>query len=248
MADSIYPGALPGGYGAYLAYADGNWPTAAAVRRMFPTLPVVVLTVTGNTLECDGADVESEDLTIERGAEWARDKLDAGYARPVLYADVSNMAPLISALAAVDIPRNLVRLLSAHYGTGEHICVPDASHAQWDLPSAMDGTQWTNAGAGAGGNPIDISLLNSDFFGWTVQMMDELPTVQSGSTGTAVKTVQGLLIGRGCTLGTTGPRKNGVDGVFGAKTEQGVKAVQSAAGLDPDGVVGQQTWPALLAL
>jgi peptidoglycan hydrolase-like protein with peptidoglycan-binding domain len=37
----------------------------------------------------------------------------------------------------------------------------------------------------------------------------------------------------------------GVDGDFGAKTEAAVKEFQRNRGLDPDGVVGKQTWAAL---
>ena len=35
------------------------------------------------------------------------------------------------------------------------------------------------------------------------------------------------------------------DGVFGAQTEEAVKAWQSSHGLDPDGIVGSLTWQSL---
>ena len=35
------------------------------------------------------------------------------------------------------------------------------------------------------------------------------------------------------------------DGVFGAQTEEAVKAWQSSHGLDPDGMVGSLTWATL---
>lgn len=35
------------------------------------------------------------------------------------------------------------------------------------------------------------------------------------------------------------------DGVFGAQTEEAVKAWQSSHGLDPDGIVGNLTWATL---
>jgi peptidoglycan hydrolase-like protein with peptidoglycan-binding domain len=40
----------------------------------------------------------------------------------------------------------------------------------------------------------------------------------------------------------------GVDGIFGARTEQGVKALQRDAGLTEDGIVGPKTWDAIDAL
>ena len=36
-----------------------------------------------------------------------------------------------------------------------------------------------------------------------------------------------------------------VDGIFGAKTEAGVKEFQKLVGIYPDGKVGAKTWPAL---
>jgi lysozyme len=36
-----------------------------------------------------------------------------------------------------------------------------------------------------------------------------------------------------------------LDGLFGAETETRVRAVQSMAGVDADGVVGPDTWSAL---
>lgn len=43
-------------------------------------------------------------------------------------------------------------------------------------------------------------------------------------------------------VGTTGPWNNGVDGAWGAKTDNGVKQWQSTHGLTADGCVGSQTW------
>lgn len=39
-----------------------------------------------------------------------------------------------------------------------------------------------------------------------------------------------------------------VDGIFGARTEQAVKAFQRQKGLNPDGIVGKKTWPPLARL
>jgi hypothetical protein len=76
---------------------------------------------------------------------------------------------------------------------------------------------WTTGGGGGGG-------------GW--------PTVQRGNTGERVKSVQYLLNQRGAGLA--------VDGDFGPATEAAVRSFQSGNGLGVDGVVGSQTWPALI--
>lgn len=64
------------------------------------------------------------------------------------------------------------------------------------------------------------------------------PIVKRGNTGQNVRTVQYLLSERGHHVD--------VDGAFGPMTEDAVRAFQSGAGLGADGVVGPQTWPALV--
>lgn len=64
------------------------------------------------------------------------------------------------------------------------------------------------------------------------------PVQKISSTGEDVRTVQYLLNAHGAGIV--------VDGNFGPKTDAAVKAFQSSHGLEPDGIVGDVTWPALL--
>jgi peptidoglycan hydrolase-like protein with peptidoglycan-binding domain len=64
------------------------------------------------------------------------------------------------------------------------------------------------------------------------------PSVQTGSNGEDVRTVQYLLTAQGHPLT--------VDGIFGSLTTSAVEAFQSTRGLAADGVVGTLTWPALI--
>ncbi|GIV97552.1 MAG: N-acetylmuramoyl-L-alanine amidase [Herpetosiphonaceae bacterium] len=64
------------------------------------------------------------------------------------------------------------------------------------------------------------------------------PIVQRGHSGERVKTVQYLLRARGYSIT--------VDGIFGSGTESAVKSFQSSKGLTVDGIVGPQTWEALI--
>jgi peptidoglycan hydrolase-like protein with peptidoglycan-binding domain len=64
------------------------------------------------------------------------------------------------------------------------------------------------------------------------------PVVQSGSQDHPVRTLQHLLRAHGQNVA--------VDGIFGPLTEAAVKAIQTSSGLTVDGVVGPQTWPALI--
>lgn len=75
---------------------------------------------------------------------------------------------------------------------------------------------------------------------WQEHMMQQLPVVQQGATGTVVRTIQGLCGARGWPVG--------IDGSFGPETENAVHLVQAHAGLTNDGIVGPKTWPALLGI
>jgi len=246
MPDSTNVNQLPVGYDAYLGYADGNWPTAKSLEAMFPDANLVILTVTGapeahGVRVSPGTDVEPLDLTAEQGAAWA-----SGHAgRPVIYASIEGapgygMKDVRDALAKLGIPRSSVRLLSAHYGASPHICGPHSC----DLSDIeMDGTQWTNTWEIAGGAMIDMSMLADDFFGpvltETERLVQELGTISEGMTGNAVRTVQGL-----CNARLSGVLA--VDGIFGPDTLARVRAIQGAAKITVDGIVGPQTWPVLL--
>ena len=65
-------------------------------------------------------------------------------------------------------------------------------------------------------------------------------TLRKGSTGSAVKELQTLLIAAGYDVGSTG-----ADGIYGSETLSAVRAYQSDHGLTPDGVCGPKTWAAL---
>lgn len=64
------------------------------------------------------------------------------------------------------------------------------------------------------------------------------PLVKEGSQNHPVKTLQHLLRARGQPVV--------VDGDFGPKTEASVRAFQSGRHLAVDGIVGSQTWSALI--
>ena len=67
-----------------------------------------------------------------------------------------------------------------------------------------------------------------------------METVRTGSKGESVSRLQACLTGIGYDCGT-------IDGVFGARTLGAVTAYQRTKGLKTDGIVGPDTWRALLA-
>src|SRR5262249_19342871 len=64
------------------------------------------------------------------------------------------------------------------------------------------------------------------------------PTVKQGAQGENVFSIQLMLQARGYSLS--------IDGDFGPQTASAIKSFQSAHGLGVDGIVGSQTWPALV--
>ena len=250
-ADSTVVDHLLPGYDAYIGYVDGEWPTYKAIVQLFPDAQHLSLTVFGGKTVADGVDCEARDTSPEGAAQWVEYRLQAGYVRPVVYASISNMAAVIDALAALDIAREEVRLLSAHYGEGEHICGPDSCEYE-GIVSEMDGTQWTSTASGRIHSLIDASSLSPSFFeagseSWEEQLVATMPEIKTGSTGKAVSIWQGVLIANDHELGTSGRFRDGVDGNFGDITDEQTRAFQEANHLTVDGEVGQQTWTAGLS-
>lgn len=65
-----------------------------------------------------------------------------------------------------------------------------------------------------------------------------MATIRKGSSGSDVKKAQELLKKKGYDIGS----KTGVDGKFGAKTEEATKKFQKANKLVVDGIIGDKTW------
>ena|SRR5579859_2645891 len=73
-----------------------------------------------------------------------------------------------------------------------------------------------------------------------------MPVLQQGSAGDAVRNLQIVLTQGAFGLWETTPK--GIDGDFGPNTDASVRAFQQWAGCAVDGIVGQETWDAPLAL
>lgn len=103
--------------------------------------------------------------------------------------------------------------------------------------SKVTATKWTHWGELTGveydelNTPVDVKPIEGN----------EMPTLKRGSKGPDVIRLQTILSGLGYSLGPCG-----IDGDFGKATEAAVKAMQKDAGIKVDGVVGKQSWEALL--
>jgi len=256
MYDTAFNDQFPAGAAAYAAYVDGdlaNQPNYNYIVSAFPKAEHLSITLfPDKDAEC--LDIENGAATPESAASWYERQRARGIARPALYADVSTMeSDVVPVITAAKIARASVRLWTAHYGAGEHICGPKTCGR---LSVDADGTQWCDDALGLN---LDQSLLLADFFGepmpepapaesWEDKLVATIPVISVGSGNLqAVKNWQGILVAHGYDLGTTGVRGDGVDGTFGQTTKARTESFQKAKGLKQDGQVGPETWTAGLS-
>jgi hypothetical protein len=158
MFDSIVISQIPADALYAAGYVDGAWATWDALKQAFPRARLLSITV-GAANDAEALDVENGDATISVAPGWVKRQMARGMYRPVVYANASTMPVLLAALEAAGIKRRAVRLWSAHYGVGQHICAPGTCGYP-DIP-VCDGTQWTDNALGLN---LDESLLLGDFF------------------------------------------------------------------------------------
>lgn len=254
MYDSIDISQMPPGPGnCYAGYVNGTWPTYNALLTTFPGHNILSIAVNASA-NADCLDVETGDATPGQAPGWYARQVARGIIRPCLYANAGTMNQVIAAMRQV--PRSSMRLWSAHYGAGQHICGPATCKL---IPVAMDGTQWTDV---ALGRNLDESTLLPNFFGAAPpppppppgpvyitssemgHIMGQLPVLKNGMNDTSlphwyVRRVQ-------CILNSVYGNKLTVDGAYGPATVTAVKAVQAEYKLAVDGVTGPGTWSALV--
>ncbi|MFJ3582815.1 peptidoglycan-binding protein [Streptomyces sp. NPDC090127] len=126
----------------------------------------------------------------------------------------------------------LTRHLADRYGIPKdrahivgHAEVPNNDHT--DPGPNWNWSYYMQLVGGTGGGTVNLDFPSYD-------------TLRSGSTGPQVTAAQTLLNAQGFAAGTA-------DGVFGTRTVTAVKAFQSARGLPADGIIGRQSWTALLS-
>ena len=162
MFDAIADDQFPPGAAAYAAYVDGdlaNQPNYSYIVATFPKAEHLSITLFPDK-DADALDIENGAATPASAAEWYERQKARGITRPCLYASASTMeSDVVPVIAAAGIARESVRLWTAHYGQGEHICGPKTCG---QLSIDADGTQWTDS---AMSRSLDQSLLLADFFG-----------------------------------------------------------------------------------
>lgn len=195
MYDTIYNNQFPAGAQAYAAYVDGglgDQPNYNYIVKTFPKAQHVSISLSGS-VNADALDVEAGAATPGEFPAWCTRQRQRGIQRPIVYASASTMqGSILPVLSQAKIARSTVRLWTAHYGLGEHICGPGSCKA---LSTEADGTQWTSS---ALGRVLDESELQANFFtispttGATAEA-----ELQSGQLNTGKNTPTNIAVGPG---------------------------------------------------
>lgn len=194
--DTAYNNQFPGGAPAYAAYVDGgigNQPNFAHVVSAYPSAHHLSIALFADH-DADALDVEPGAAMVADIAKWVARQKARGIQRPVIYASADTMeAEVVPVVTVLPGARAAVRLWTAHYGLGEHICGPKSCGA---LSIDADGTQWTSS---AKGLVLDQSLLAADFFGtsplpanWVYPQVRDLVLVSVGPSSVKLSWVSPL--------------------------------------------------------
>src|SRR6266567_2982571 len=125
MYDTIENNQFPSGAAAYAGYVDGsigNQPNYAYIVSAFPKAQHLSIALFSSD-NADALDVEPGASTPSEIPAWYARQRARGIQRPCVYASASAMNDsVLPVLSGANIYRSAVRLWTAHYGVGEHIC------------------------------------------------------------------------------------------------------------------------------
>ena len=110
--------------------------------------------------------------------------------------------------------------------------------------AGYNGRKWTKHGKLPWVTYENVSNLGTIKPDYTLGMR----ILREGCTGDDVRALQILLKANGCSLGTAGPNKDGIDGEFGQKTGDAVEAYQGKENLTQDRVAGINTMSHLMGV
>lgn len=114
---------------------------------------------------------------------------------------------------------------------------------EWQNPTNPDDAIGGIGGGSTGGGTGDFGNDSSPYG----LASETTGNIKAGMRGDMVSAIQWALKELGYNLGTTGDDKDGVDGIFGAKTTAAVKQFQKSSGIKVDGIVGNNTRTAFKA-
>ena len=153
-----------------------TWAISSTTRTSLSTFPKaqhLSISLSGS-VNADVLDVEGvRGRSPATFPAWYSRQKQRGIQRPCVYANVSTMS-ILAMLSQAKISRSAVRLWTAHYDAGEHICGPDSCGY---LSIEADGRQWTFS---ALGRVLDQSELQANFFTTAIRRRTAAMELQSG--------------------------------------------------------------------
>jgi hypothetical protein len=145
-------------FDAIAAYGNGRFANYAAAKKEFPHVHILEIDVSGQGIGNAG-DFEAGDIAYAHAASWAQGRIAAGVKRPVIYFSVGQWPAIFASLHAANLPREHVRLWTAHYTGKPHLCSPECAPG---VTGHADATQWGTHGPPSNSLPPDLASRNLD--------------------------------------------------------------------------------------
>jgi hypothetical protein len=151
---------------AVAAYGNGAYRNFPAAQEAFPRAHLLEIDVSGAGIG-DAGDFERGDMPCAGAGVWAKRRLQAGVARPVVYFSVSNWEGVMQSLRAEGVSRERVRLWTAHYDGRAHRC---SDACGFGVTGTADATQWGSSDfpntlpREYDGRVLDVSMTAEDFW------------------------------------------------------------------------------------
>lgn len=242
MYDAVNPDNIPRTppptiVAGYINGPISTWPAPAWTQ--FPTAYMVRISVLASADAGEVLDVESGDATPEQAPNWVRLRRAAGI-DPVIYCNQGTWEEVQAAFAAASMPQphywianwdNQPTLIS---GAIAHQYKNDLSPG-YDVSVVDPMFRWAMPTPSPAPTPTPPPIPSGGF------NVSNMPTISQGSTGNVVKTAQSVMAGK---MG----QHIAIDGVFGPATKLATENIQRFFALKADGIIGPQTWGALLLL
>jgi hypothetical protein len=152
---------------AVAAYGNGRFANFKAAKKEFPKTHVLEIDVNGQGIGNAG-DFEAGDMAFSHAGAWAKERLEAGVHKPVIYFSASNWQAVMNSLQAAGVSRKDVRIWTAHYTGRAHLCSPACKNL--GITGRADATQWGSTQASGtlpspyAGRNVDVSKTAPKFF------------------------------------------------------------------------------------
>lgn len=158
MYDSTEVSSIPKDAQAVAGYVDGAFANFNEMKTKFPNARHLSIAVFASS-DADCLDIEPGNATPSEAPAWVRRQIARGLEKPTVYAAVSEMNTVVSALNSAGVSRSSYKIWTAHTEQGKHIC--GAGTCNQLSGATADATQWNWE---ALGRTLDESVLTRSFF------------------------------------------------------------------------------------